>query len=158
MKPRKPARISVYAEECLLALSREGLGRDLALGGAFGLSYFYEYRETHRVDAWWNESAVIQQRERVERCIARALSKFGAVRHRSWGDVLSLELLMEEKPVFGFQIARRDARLEEPAPAPWPQGLLLDSFPDLLASKWLHWSKEAHRATSATSMPCARPA
>jgi hypothetical protein len=40
----------------------------------------------------------------------------------------------KQKVAFSFRIARRSAQLEPPAPAPWTD-VLLDGFPDLLASK-----------------------
>ena len=62
------------------------------------------------------------------------LQASGQVRVRSWCDVASVELAPGCATVCGFQIARRSARLEAPALAPWI-GVPLDSFADLVASK-----------------------
>jgi hypothetical protein len=48
--------------------------------------------------------------------------------------VTSVDLLQEGKTVFSFQIAHRSTLLEPSSRAPWID-VLLDSFPDLLASK-----------------------
>ncbi|MBI1802669.1 MAG: nucleotidyl transferase AbiEii/AbiGii toxin family protein [Chloroflexi bacterium] len=141
-KPQRPTLLSKYAEACLEALSASGHGRWLSLGGAFGLAHYFEYRATHDVDAWWLESATHEQRQQVVRLIEGALEKFGVVRTRSWGDVVSVEL-MEQGPaqslpkgrvIFSFQIAQRSARLSAPLMSAWG-GVPLDSFDDLVASK-----------------------
>jgi hypothetical protein len=54
---------------------------------------------------------------------------------RSWGDVTSVELMVDGKTVFSFQIAERSARLREPVRTPWPEGIYLDHLDDLFASK-----------------------
>jgi len=135
MNPQRPRHISPFAEKCLLALASEGLGTKLSLGGAFGLAYYLEYRETHDVDAWWDASAGEQERRRIVRCLEETLSSFGQIRTRSWGDVVSVELVKDGKAVFGFQIARRAEQLEASQIAPWPPHFLLDSFRDLVAAK-----------------------
>jgi len=63
-----------------------------------------------------------------------ALATAGNVRVRTWGDVVSIELMRGAKKVFSFQIAQRTAQLQPSSPAPWTN-VLLDSFADLLASK-----------------------
>jgi len=123
-----------YAEACLQALAANGLGEKISLGGAFGLLHYFDYRPTHDVDAWWVPSATAEDRRQVIRVIEETLQSFGQVKKRAWGDVVSVELMREGKTVFSFQIAHRSAQLEPPAPAPWTD-VLLDSFPDLLASK-----------------------
>ena len=135
MNPQKPQNISPVAEACLLALSGQGLGTKLSLGGAFGLAYYLEYRQTHDVDGWWDASAGEQDRRRIVRCLEDTLRSFGQVRSRSWGDVVSVELVKEGKSVFGFQIAQRGGQLEASQMAPWPPLFLLDSFRDLVAAK-----------------------
>ena len=65
--------------------------------------------------------------------IEDALQPWGEVRRRRWGDVVSIELRGKDE-VFSFQIAERSAQLQSPEPLPWT-GVLLDSFPDLVASK-----------------------
>ena len=63
-----------------------------------------------------------------------SLSHFGSVRVRAWGDVVSIELSLDGKTVFSFQIAARTLRLEEPVFAGWID-VPLDSLVDLVASK-----------------------
>lgn len=63
-----------------------------------------------------------------------SLSGFGHASVRSWGDVVSVELLQEDKVVFSFQIAARSARIQESISAGWID-VPLDSLPDLVASK-----------------------
>jgi hypothetical protein len=62
------------------------------------------------------------------------LSAYGQIRQRSWGEVVSVELQIEGKTMFSFQIAARSAQLQSSVPAHWAN-VLLDSLPDLLASK-----------------------
>lgn len=135
MTPKRPKNISVYAETCLLALSSQGLGAKLSLGGAFGLAYYLEYRSTRDVDAWWDSSTSEEDRKRIVTCLETALSRFGEVRTRAWGDVVSVDLLVGGKAVFSFQVAHRSGQLEASGKAPWPPDLLLDSLPDLVAAK-----------------------
>lgn len=134
-QPQRPARVSEHAEACLRALASSGLGHRLSLGGAFGLAHYYEYRETHDVDAWWVEPVGLAERQRVVRTLEEALAGFGQVRTRSWGDVVSVELLIQEKTVFSFQIAHRSAELQAPVLGIWPGGIRVDSFEDLIAGK-----------------------
>lgn len=133
-RPHRPQHLSVYAESCLQALAEQGLGTKISVGGAIGLLHYWDYRSTHAVDAWWTSSATPQERQEVIAVISRALQAFGRVQERSWGDVVSIELLENRERVFSFQIAERSARLRPPDPAPWTD-VLLDSFPDLVASK-----------------------
>lgn len=133
-QPHRPTHLSDYAEACLQALAAEGLGNRISLGGALGLLHYLDYRPTHDADAWWDASATSEDRRRVIHVIETTLESFGPVRTRAWGDVVSVELLQERRAVFSFQIARRSAQLEPSAPIPWTD-VLLDSFPDLVASK-----------------------
>ncbi len=133
--PAKPRHVSPYAKDCLEALAHEGLGDKISLGGAFGLSYYLEYRPTHDVDAWWCPSAGNADRLKAISLLRETLSRYGTVRTRTWGDVVSVELEVGGKIVFTFQIAARSAQLEESRAAPWPHGMLLDSFRDLVAAK-----------------------
>lgn len=135
VNPSRPKEISEYAEACLLTLSSHGLGRKLSLGGAFGLAYYLEYRQTHDVNAWWETSASPEDRNQVVRFLTEALSRFGEVRTRAWGDVVSVELIREGRASFSFQVAQRSAQLELSRVAPWPTEMLLDSLPDLVAAK-----------------------
>jgi len=134
IQPRRPIHVSEYAEICLRALEAHGLGDKVSLGGALGLLHYLDYRPTHDVDAWWVASATSQDQSEVLRVIEAALQPFGQVRRRAWGDVVSIELEQASKTVFSFQIARRSVQLQPPLPAPWVD-VLLDSLPDLLASK-----------------------
>ncbi|MFQ5611386.1 MAG: nucleotidyl transferase AbiEii/AbiGii toxin family protein [Anaerolineae bacterium] len=135
MKPRRPSHLPDYAEVCLQALATRSLGDRISLGGAFGLLHYLDYRPTHDVDAWWVSTTTAAEQNEVISAIQTALQPFGQVRRRAWGDVTSIELMRDDKAVvFSFQIARRSAQLQPPGPAPWVP-VLLDSFPDLVASK-----------------------
>lgn len=133
-RPRRPHHTPEYAELCLEAVTRIDLGNRISLGGAFGLLHYHDYRPTADVDAWWEPTATEEDRQQVIGAIREALEGVGDVRTRSWGDVVSIELLRGGKKIFSFQIAKRSARLQPSRPAPWP-GILLDSFPDLVANK-----------------------
>jgi hypothetical protein len=134
MQPRRPAHMPDYAAKCLQALAANELGERISLGGALGLLHYLDYRSTYDVDAWWVPSATEEDRRRVIRVVEATLRPFGQVKTRTWGDVVSVELMREGRTVFSFQVAHRSAQLEPSAPAPWTD-VLLDSFPDLLASK-----------------------
>jgi len=134
IQSRPPKHIPEYAEACLQALAASGLGEKISLGGGFGLLHYLDYRSTHDVDAWWVPTATAEDRRRVISVLEAALEPFGQVKMRAWGDVVSVELMQEGKTVFSFQIAHRSAQLEPSSLAEWT-GVLLDSFPDLLASK-----------------------
>ena len=131
--PKLPAHLSEYGRICLQALADAGLGEKISLGGALGLLHYLDYRPTHDVDAWWG---TITERDRQEiiATIEHALQPFGKVRTRAWGEVVSIELQEDAGKTFSFQIARRSAQLE-PAGLMPGLGVLLDSFPDLVASK-----------------------
>lgn len=133
-KTGRPVHFPEHGALCLVALADAGLGRKISLGGAAGLLHYLDYRPTRDVDAWWETSTSAEDRRRVISVLEAALRPYGEVRIRTWGDVVSLELLQEGRGVFAFQIADRMARLEMPRPAPWVD-VLLDSLPDLLASK-----------------------
>lgn len=134
MQPRRPRHVPEYAEACLQALAARELGESISLGGAFGLSHYFDYRSTYDVDAWWVPAATAERQREVIQVIEAALKPFGQVKTRAWGDVVSVELMRGGKTVFSFQVARRSAQLEPSVPARWTN-VLLDSFPDLLASK-----------------------
>lgn len=118
------------------------MGKKISLGGALGLLHYLDYRPTHDVDAWWDASATAEDQRQVIQLLETMLDSFGQVQTRAWGDVVSVELLQQGRVVFSFQacaergrsIARRSVQLEPSAPAPWTN-VLLDSFPDLVASK-----------------------
>ncbi len=134
MEPVRPRHTPEYAELCLEAVTRGGLGDRISIGGAFGLLHYHDYRPTDDVDAWWEASATEEERQQVVDAILDALETVGAVRIRTWGDVVSIELVRGSKKVFSFQIAKRSARLRPSKPAPWI-AVLLDSFSDLVANK-----------------------
>jgi hypothetical protein len=133
-RPHRPKHLSVYAEICLKALADRGLGAKISVGGAIGLLHYLDYRSTHDVDAWWSPSATEEERQEVISTVREALQAFGRVEERSWGDVFSIELVQEGSRVFSFQVAQRSAELGPPVSAPWTD-VLLDSFPDIVASK-----------------------
>jgi hypothetical protein len=133
-QPKRPTQIPDYAEACLQALVKAGLGDQISLGGAFGLLHYLDYRLTNDVDAWWASTAATENRQRVVDTITSALQPLGAVRKRVWGDVVSIELVRDQKKVFSFQIADRSAQLQPSVTAQWID-VQLDSFTDLLASK-----------------------
>lgn len=130
----KPVNLPDHADVCLRALVDQGLADRIVLGGAFGLLHYLDYRPTHDVDAWWSEETRAEDRRRVEEAVSAALSRFGPVQTREWGDVVSIELQVEGRTTFSFQIARRAAPLEAPSRAPWIN-VPLDSLTDLVASK-----------------------
>jgi hypothetical protein len=134
MKPKRPQNISPHALACLEGIADARLGRVVSLGGALGLLHYIDYRPTKDVDAWWSEAAGDEERKQVLDVVERALASFGPVSRRAWGDVVSIELEGEGAGGFSFQVARRSAQLQPAAPAPWLD-VLLDSLPDLLASK-----------------------
>ena len=132
--PHRPTHLSDHAEACLQALADHGMGKKISLGGALGLLHYLDYRPTNDVDAWWDASATAEHQRQVIRLLEATLEPFGQVKTRAWGDVISVELLQQGRVIFSVQIARRSAQLEPSAPAPWTN-VLLDSFPDLVASK-----------------------
>lgn len=132
--PQRPAQIPEYAEACLQALAACGLGRAISIGGGLGLLHYLDYRRTHDVDAWWSPEVTGEEQRQVIALLEETLTSFGQVKRHAWGDVVSVELRREGRTVFSFQIAHRSAQLEPSLPASWG-GVLLDSFPDLVASK-----------------------
>lgn len=134
MHTTRPQHIPDHAERCLEALARNSLGHAISLGGAFGLLHYHDYRHTHDVDAWWEASATDDERQRVVHVLRAALETVGDVRLRTWGDVVSIELIRGSKKVFSFQIAKRAVRLQPSKESPW-SGILIDSFTDLVANK-----------------------
>jgi hypothetical protein len=130
----RPSQLSFYAERTLQLLADEGLGHTISLGGALGLQHYLDYRSTHDVDTWWASSATTEDRAQVVGTIESALGAWGEVRTRRWGDVVSVELRVEGKAVFSFQIASRSAQLEPSRTVPWTD-VALDSLTDLIASK-----------------------
>ena len=95
--------------------------------------HYIDYRPTYDVDAWWGD-VTNQDRQEVVETIEGALQPFGEVRTRSWGEVVSIELLDETGKAFSFPIARRSAQLEPSEFIPEFE-VLIDSFSDLVASK-----------------------
>jgi hypothetical protein len=133
-QPTRPTQLSKYAEASLEALAAAGLGHKLSLGGALGLQHYLEYRVTHDVDAWWEATATHEEREQVLQIVEATLHPYGSTRLRRWGEVTSLDLRVEGKTVFSFQVATRSAQIEPTTTIPWTD-VALDSFPDLVASK-----------------------
>ena len=136
MQINRPRHTPDHADRCLDSLAEHHLGDKLSLGGAFGLLCYLDYRPTHDLDAWWQPDAALEERARVVTVIRAALEEIGEVHVRSWGEVVSIELLQDSKKVFSFQIAERSAILEEPTFAPWTE-VLLDSLADLIANKMI---------------------
>ncbi len=134
IQPKQPAHLSPYARACLDALVKADFAKHISLGGAFGLFHYLDYRSTHDVDAWWSDATTERQRQAVVSALEIALSEFGSVSVRSWGDVASVELIRDNKAVFSFQIAARSSRIQESISAGWID-VPLDSLPDLVASK-----------------------
>jgi hypothetical protein len=119
---------------CLAAVAAAGLGRAISLGGGLGLLHYLDYRTTHDADAWWTAEATADDRRRVVTTIEETLRRFGAVRTRRWGEVVSVEMREGEIRPFSFQIAERSALLEPMVPIP-SGDVLLDSLADIVASK-----------------------
>lgn len=67
--------------------------------------------------------------------LTRTLERFGTVRTRAWGDVVSVELAQAGKTTFSFQIARRSASIDAPVEGLWPGGIALDTLEELIAAK-----------------------
>lgn len=134
MEPKRPEHLSEFAHISLEALAQAGLGRLLSLGGAIGLLHYLDYRDTHDVDAWWAVAAGHEDRERVLAVVEEALARYGEVKRRSWGDVVSIDLRRGGNTIFNFQVAARSAQLEPTVLAPWVD-VSLDSLTDVLASK-----------------------
>ncbi|MCQ3936160.1 MAG: hypothetical protein DPW18_03830 [Chloroflexi bacterium] len=134
IQPQQPSHISPFARACLNALVNANLADCISLGGGLGLFHYLDYRPTHDVDAWWSDSVTEAQKEMVVQTLVNALSVFGVVRTRKWGEVISVELSEEGKTVFSFQIAARTVRLEGSVSAGWIN-VPLDSLADLSASK-----------------------
>ncbi len=132
--PNRPSHVADYADICLQALAAHDLGEQISVGGAFGLLHYLDYRSTHDVDAWWQATTTPSERDQVVHTIEDALRVHGEVRKRLWGDVISIELRQQNRTSFSFQIAERSVQLQPSVPAPWVH-VLLDSLPDLLASK-----------------------
>ena len=132
--PCRPTNVPPHAEVCLQALVMQGIGGRISLGGAFGLLHYFDHRPTHDVDAWWAASVTSAERGEVVRAIEAALSPYGQVQKRCWGDVVSVELHQGDRAVFSFQIAQRSVQLRPSVTAQW-LGVPLDSFADVVASK-----------------------
>lgn len=132
--PTRPSQLSSYAEVVLQTLAGAGLGHKISVGGALGLQHYCEYRVTNDIDAWWEPSTTGEERELVLRLVEQAMRPFGSTRLRRWGEVSSVELMVEGRVVFSFQVAIRSAQLEPTTTLPWVD-VALDSLPDLLASK-----------------------
>jgi predicted nucleotidyltransferase component of viral defense system len=60
--------------------------------------------------------------------------KYGEVKVRWFGDVVSIDLLQGKKVVFNFQIAKRSVLLRPTILSPWTD-ISLNSLDDLVASK-----------------------
>jgi hypothetical protein len=116
-------------------LAADGVGRHISIGGAFGLAHYHEYRSTHDVDAWWRDPVSREQELGVIGSLTRTLERFGPVRSREWGDVVSVELLRSGKTIFNFQVVRRSAQIDSPVEGLWPGGIALDSLEELVAAK-----------------------
>ncbi|MHB0876895.1 MAG: nucleotidyl transferase AbiEii/AbiGii toxin family protein [Anaerolineae bacterium] len=123
-----------YADECLRAIVESGLSHVVSVGGAVGLMHYLEYRQTHDLDAWWATAATEAQRRAVIDSVAPVLRVHGEVAVRSWGDVVSVELLREGTVVFSFQVASRSALIEPPTIEP-STSAYVDSLADPIAAK-----------------------
>lgn len=132
--PRHPVHLSVYMQACLNALADQGLGEAISVGGGLGLLHYLDYRTTHDVDAWWTDAATPSVRTEVIRVLETMLASYGQIKTRTWGDVVSVELVVEGQVVFSFQIAARNVQLEPLVKLPWTD-VWLDSLSDLVASK-----------------------
>ena len=154
-RPQRPSHLSEYSELCLRGLVEVGLADKLSLGGALGLLHYLDYRQTHDVDAWWAAETTSGERRAVVATLAAALEPHGQVRTRTWGDVVSIELVQEQRKTFSFQIAERTVQLEPATETPWI-AVPLDSLADLLASKMMALVERGASRTSATSTPPAR--
>ena len=130
----RPANLSRYAELCLRVLNEHGLEHIVAIGGGVGLLHYLDYRSTHDIDMWWDNAATTTQKQRVLTVVQAALTTYGEVRQRAWGDVVSIELLQQGRSVFSFQVAQRSAQLRPAISVLWTS-VYVDSLDDLVASK-----------------------
>lgn len=134
---QKPSvSLSPYARKCFDALVAGGLADKLSVGGAVALLHYLDYRRTNDVDAWWASAATEYDRSAVIAAVKKALSTFGSIRTRRWGDVVSVELEVESKKVFSFQIAERSVQLESSRVERSIQ-IQVDSLADVVASKMI---------------------
>jgi len=129
-----PNSLNKYAASCLEALQNSGSGKYISLGGAVGLAHYYEYRTTKDVDAWWTLEATPEAQKSIIALLIGILEKYGEVKVRRFGDVVSIDLIQDGKIVFNFQIASRSVLLRPTIPSPWTD-ISLDSVDDLVASK-----------------------
>jgi len=104
-----PKSLTMYAKVCLEALKNSPLGQFITLGGAVGLSLYHEFRTTKDVDAWWATDVSENEKESIIKLIKATLENYGTVTIRRFGDVVSVGLRQQNKVVFNFQIARRNA-------------------------------------------------
>jgi len=132
--PSRPANLTQYAELCLRALAERDLGKAISIGGGLGLLHYLDYRPTHDVDAWWQPDISAEMQRRVLNVIHRALTSYGDISRKQWGEVISVELAQKGRIVFGFQIAQRYARLQPSVKMGWVE-VLVDNLADIVASK-----------------------
>jgi len=129
-----PASLNEYTKICLEALKDSQLGQFITIGGAVGLAFYHDFRTTKDVDAWWTSEATEKSKQSVISLLEKTLARFGEVKIRRFGDVVSLDLHQSGKITFNIQIANRSALLRPPLKSPWPP-VTLDSIEDLVASK-----------------------
>jgi hypothetical protein len=132
--PSLPKNIDPYSQACIQALENSEYGKFISLGGAFALSHYYQYRTTKYIDAWWGKEATAIIQEKIILIVKSTLSNFGGVEIQKWGDVVSIELIIDRIKVFSFQIAIRSGLINQPLTSPY-KTILLDSLEDLIAAK-----------------------
>lgn len=62
-------------------------------------------RATKDVDAWWTRESTEEEQQEVVAVLENTLARSGKVEIRRFGDVVSLDLYLEGKVCFNFQIA-----------------------------------------------------
>jgi len=96
-----PASLNEYTKICLEALKDSQLGQFITIGGAVGLAFYHDFRTTKDVAAWWTSEATEKSKQSVISLLEKTLARFGEVKIRRFGDVVSLDLYQSAKITFG---------------------------------------------------------
>ena len=139
VQPVKPVGIDPLAAELLDEMVHQPAARHVVLGGYFALKHYCDYRATHDIDAWWDETAGAREQAAARQVLSQALSTVAqrrglTVAQRRFGDTESWELCRDRQKVFSFQISVRTVRLAPYLPSPWPP-VQIESLPDNVGSK-----------------------
>jgi len=123
--PQMAQRLHELAREILEELRDQPAAAALILGGGVALQHYYEYRETHDIDAWWASTPKADTRQLLRETMQRVAERHGySLAVRAWRETESLELQDEGKTIFSFQVAVRSLELESPGPSAWTRRAL----------------------------------